>query len=92
MSQRLRTQLSFLSQREHDDSAWADIFEVAADFVYIDNECTEQPWHGQDSDLSSALNCSQLSHKYILTSTPLTLLSYITNRPYQPPNREGSEK
>ena len=39
MSQRICTQLSLSSQREHDELARGDIFDVAADFVFIDNDC-----------------------------------------------------
>ena len=34
------TQLSFISQREHDESAGGDAFDVAGDFVFIDNDWT----------------------------------------------------
>ena len=38
MSQRICTQLSLSSQREHDELARGDIFDVAADFGFIDND------------------------------------------------------
>ena len=81
MSQRIRTQLSFLSQREHDDSAGGDIFEVAADFVYIDNECTAHGEQGYGDCQSSALS-ALTSHKYLSLPPSLPLVSLP---PCEPP-------
>ena len=63
MSQRICTQLSLSSQREHDELALGDIFDVAADFVFIDN------------DWRAGVRTRMLSVSYL--GAPCPLLSYL---------------